>query len=58
MKNGICDRSSKTPIFQLDMVTKPKFAYKSTMYLSYVLNTVCVLHISATLDAIFREMHY
>ena len=39
------------------MATKPTYAHKSTK-VSYVIIIVCLLHVSATLVAILREIHY
>jgi len=39
------------------MVTKPIIAYKPTG-VSYIMNIVCLLHVSAILVAILRKVHY
>jgi len=39
------------------MVTKPMNAYKCVR-VSYFTHIVCLVHVSATLVAILRELHY
>jgi len=44
-------------IEQLAVVTKPTHAHKCTQ-VSYIMNVICVLHVSAILVAILREAHH
>ena len=44
-------------IEQLAVVTKPAHARKC-MQVSYIMNVICVLHVSAILVAILREAQY
>jgi hypothetical protein len=46
---------------ELDMVQKPTniyiYIYK-LLRIPFIINTICLLQVSATLSAILREMHY
>jgi len=49
---GACEHGN-----ELDMVQKTTNMYK-LLRVHGIINTACLLHVSATLLAILREMHY